>query len=97
MPTVWMRCKRVANALAGTLYGWRRKTMADKAAARGNIENCLNCGQEFTKVRPHQKFCCPSCRWLHWSERHPEFRLSRQEWRELKRMLSEHLSGDQRE
>jgi hypothetical protein len=68
--------------------------MADKAATKGKTENCLTCGQEFSKVRPHQKFCSRRCRWMHWRERHPEFRLSRQEWRKLKRILAEELADN---
>ena len=63
--------------------------MSDKDSSKKASGNCLNCSREFTKIRQHQKFCSPRCRWLHWRERHPEFRLSRQEWKKLKKMLAE--------
>jgi hypothetical protein len=32
---------------------------------------CRQCGTAFTPIRPHQRFCRPSCRWAHFKVTQP--------------------------
>jgi hypothetical protein len=65
--------------------------MSDKGSLKGESGICLNCRKQFGKVRQHQKFCSAKCRWTYWIERHPSIRLSRQELKRLKKILTENL------
>ena len=36
------------------------------------MDICEHCGGEYTKRRPHQKFCCKRCSEKHWIQQNPE-------------------------
>jgi hypothetical protein len=40
-------------------------TDTDHRAERVLLVPCRQCGTDFTPVRPHQRFCRPSCRLAH--------------------------------
>lgn len=39
---------------------------------------CPECGDAFTIIRPHQRFCSPGCRLDHWMARHPRINLEKE-------------------
>ena len=39
---------------------------------------CPECGDAFTIIRPHQRFCTAGCRLDHWLARHPRIDLTKE-------------------
>ena len=42
---------------------------AERVRTRSHRQPCAGCGQGFEPIRPHQKFCRPSCRLAAWKAR----------------------------